>query len=563
VRIRSALVTLVSMALIASQCRGSGGEPAPLRTPLLETVVLGRRLIPQDPDGHYRVLPVQGQWLGLRLQGDAHPIVWVDATKLERRRPGEPQDGWFDFTADAPPSGSRLLFYDVVVRLPAVLTSNCSSVISIFYESDRPAPKPLRVQLSARRGVQGCPDPPPLASDVFDDTKEGSKGHGTTIRNWAEHSIVARGIVVAGWLASDPVLNPGSAGAEDEDEDFHWDLWLDHDFIVRNYGKMPLDPITGATIPGHGRQEISPGTPISFAGSDSIGAHWFNTMTTAQLWTELNAYHERTRGPRPAGWVADPTGRKNAWPFDPYHPIDVPPGEQLKAGDYVIVSGTLWEDSGHLHCDRGDVACATDPVHQFAECVEGVFPGHEGWLEIHPVDSIRRAESPFPRRHVEARSVCNPERSAINEFIPPLPPPPEYGDRAELKFQALVDTRFTSSNASHSEKIEPDCVTALHVTLLAGQGGTARVVYILWWDRADGSRPQHCQRAVVQRRCAEIRGTIDDHERSIAILKDEIDGLDLQNPADKQAWEEGVDQLQRLGNEVQALKQEAVTLACP
>jgi hypothetical protein len=308
-------------------------------------------------------------------------------------------------------------------------------------------------------------------------------GDNTKDDNRSMTAIVARGVVLAGWVSQFAGRNDDGTHRSNESEDWHFEFWPDPDFIQRNYGTFPVEPIATANMPGNVTPLIrGPATPIPLVPAGTpITVSNFIIPGSGLITSELNAWHIADRGSRPTGWVPDPDQQAhsgNAWPFDPTRPLGVPASETLQAGDYIIVSGTLWEDTAH----------ATYPAHAIdflRKCLDDKFKGHGGWLEIHPVDSIRRLakeDQPAPRKHVEMRSACNPGGASFDAFLlHPDPAPP----KSELKFETIVDSRFTDTNVEHTEVVEYNCPTQLHVKGKTGPGGTLKLTYILWWEQSD------------------------------------------------------------------------------
>ena len=243
------------------------------------------------------------------------------------------------------------------------------------------------------------------------------------------------------------------------------------------------------------------------------------TLPGAQFMTvELNAWHKSARGPHPAFWQDDPdlpAFSGNAWPFNPYKgSANLGLGPNLQAGDYVIVSGTLWQDNRH---GTG-----------LGVCIEDRLKGHGGWLELHPVDAVRRVytgpplpilpsmpsaddtlkfeddmrkfrlnwlgrpDRPQPRKHVIGYAACfpssSPDEHTFDHLIdhPDLPP----DDTWQLRFEVIVDDRFTTSNAVHTEALDPTCkIPMLNITANVPGPGRFNATYILWWEKTN----QHTQ----------------------------------------------------------------------
>ena len=154
--------------------------------------------------------------------------------------------------------------------------------------------------------------------------------------------------------------------------------------------------------------------------------------TPLDIHTKLNAWHTRDshwgshenckgRGPAPPGWIereyVSVLGNKASdswWPFDPDDPEPI--GSRLKPGDYLEITGTLWQDSPHY----GNIPASS------RNCWGQLYRNYDGWLEIHPVDSLRRLTAPGPSPYVDSlggakkgikrvivKAMCSECRSAI------------------------------------------------------------------------------------------------------------------------------------------------------
>jgi hypothetical protein len=470
-------------------------EPKELKPLILETVVAGRRLVPQDPDGSYRALPAAV--LRIRVQSDLTSLkVAVNDAELPRRVGPSPAEGWYEPVVTVLSGAARPFFADLVVNLPLATrapTAGGSTRLTVAYDpvrTDLIVPPPLNVELVSWYRDPPAPPLPWLASEIFDEG-DNSKPDGR-----AMSAIVARGVVLAGWVHKDmPMRNDGGPGVRPgESEDYHYDLWLDNDFIVRNYtvGSTVLEPVASAVIPGNPVPLFAPFRPpvprIPLVSSGIINAATFTIPGSELLTAELNAWHKADRGAKPDGWVDDPDQQNypgNAWSFHPWRPLGVEEGgADLQASDYVIISGTLWEDTSHPGGgDPNDVGA------QFRGCWDDKLRGHGGWLEIHPVDSIRvlrGPDRPAVRKHVVMRAACDPVRSRYDEWLAPIEPPPT--PNSALKFETLIDGRFTSTNVDHSAVVEPTCPTMLHARAAVGPGGMFKASYVLWWEEASQAR---------------------------------------------------------------------------
>jgi hypothetical protein len=214
-------------------------------------------------------------------------------------------------------------------------------------------------------------------------------------------AIASRDVLIAGWLHSDPVINKLSYGLED----IHYDVKLDARFLDRMYG---FDGLSRALIdtrwPGNPPAPVSMrmSTPAPAGSQQQRGTRFSafllpsvepaNRLENSVLHCELNAWHVDPegqyfgrhfvgRGTAPGSWINPLAESSNAW--FPFHPLDPEgTGRQLAEGDYVIVRGTLWEDTAH---DGGQ---NTSPW------ASGDTLNHHGWGEIHPPDWIHRVLPP-------------------------------------------------------------------------------------------------------------------------------------------------------------------------
>jgi hypothetical protein len=487
------------------------------RTPVLETIVQrygdSLRIVPEAPDGTYTIGvprrptphgPLQAHpYLRFRVQHDVNMKILVDGIELPRLAGATQDSGWYEPSGTVPESGSRSFFWDIAVELPPrVFAEGLTDFrVTLAPETFTQAKQPelgLTLRLRGRDPAYARSMPRP--SDVFVDNTENTKPD-----NRMQTAIVARGVTLAGWLI-EPHLNngpyPEASGAS---EDWHFDIFLDPDFIERNYGSPVLiEPIKSASLPGNGRtlleEFIDPATRIPLLSFDPAlptskpTAATFTLPGHGSFVVELNAWHKWSdnrgsdgragRGPAPPGWISDPDPSYfwNAWPFDPRKGTRNATGSNLRAGDYIIVSGTLWQDSVHK----------SDPdldARGLRQCFEdyGQFKSHGGWLEIHPVDAVRRVDQPSPRKHAVGLAACYPHRSHLSvSLTPPFPPP---DSTSQLHYKVIVDGRFTSSNAVHTETVATNCEPpALNVTADLPSPGTFNATYILWWKKSEVSR---------------------------------------------------------------------------
>jgi hypothetical protein len=505
--LNAALLAVLALVAGCKTIPGSGSTPVMYRAPILETVAqvnAGLRNVPQGPDAAYTVLG-DGGLLHFRLQGDVNVKVLIDGVELPRRTPSATDEsGWQEPAARVLRSGSRNFFWDIAVMLPAAVRAPAvkSFQVTFAYDVVGDATQPTtEVKLRVKGADPSYDEATPAPSAVFVGNTENTKWE-----NRMETAIVARGVTLAGWLTGSQFRNPNDPILQQASEDWHFDLYLDPDFIERNYGAASeregptvlVEPLRSALLPGNvspADRATAPRIPL-LSQDPAQQTHLptasaFTLPGNGDFTAELNAWHTwpSARGPKPLNWVDDPDSARfpgNAWPFNPLQGVVAAPSlGDLAAGDYVIVSGTLWQDTAHAPL------LPVDSTSKIRRCFEDRFKGHGGWLEIHPVDAVRRVEredAPKPRKHAVGMAACNPHQPSFNTLLrhPEPPPSPAYS----LRFQVVVDPRFTSTNATHSEEVLQGCEPpVLHVRAdVPGPGGYS-ALYILWWEKTDVERP--------------------------------------------------------------------------
>ena len=341
--------------------------------------------------------------------------------------------------------------------------------------------------------------------------------------------VVQRDVELAGWLVADPFFNEDQRRVI---EDFHYDIVLDVDFIAARYGAAGSSRLLADTImPGN---PAGPGLALADRAPDgtsrgtTVNSFLLPGMcgSPATLTVELNAWHRRARGDPPPGWVPhpdpSPPGFEGAyedtwWPFPPRNPDEE--ARNLKAGDYVLVRGTLWQDGAHVsgwlcehlggvfcsdtagQLDKEQMACwnwgGIPPDPDGGWPAERVLWPHSGWLEIHPCDAIRRAPSP-PRSTTAAGVVlCAPSelggdttRQRGYAILPPAAAAPEQRWVAR-EITEVIDGRFTDMRTVdfHRWTVRSEAV-AVEVGVrstgkLTGHGkeGRFKAAYIVRWEQ--------------------------------------------------------------------------------
>jgi hypothetical protein len=354
----------------------------------------------------------------------------------------------------------------------------------------------------------------------------------------ARLGILATEVTLAGWLDSANCCeangpnNSGVGIGPGQSEDWHFGIFLDPDFIERNYG---------GAVPPFSTQQQLPGQPERqacwaanhfdpFIGSDDyscpcvglpgstdcadklpfipdsldVGSFLLSGNQGDSLEVELNAWHKsRNGGSSPTGWHDDP--RKdfpdNSWPFDPKFGTVFPQttgiatkSTELTPDDYVIVTGSLWQDIAH-----GDQGTAFD----LNKCIDGILHAQGGWLEIHPVDVLRYVPVPPPLRKQTARvAACGtPNVSFFQSMSPPASAAPKTGPYG-LKYQELPDKRFTSP--SFVQQYLNTYVNPQDRHQLIASGSLTNVnnaayykaVEVMWWEKL--GNPQLTVQMIVQ-----------------------------------------------------------------
>jgi hypothetical protein len=260
-------------------------------------------------------------------------------------------------------------------------------------------------------------------------------------------SCVARDILVAGWLTEEqgtPRVNGGIAGNMGDGfgvaDIVYGNVHLDIGFLGAMYGRHGLSSnVRAAKLPGNpsaGAAQITV-ADISIVNSFSLPSDDL-IPESLTIHVELNCWHEKSRGgnlgtrqravslgPHPEGWVqqwwhSDFTDCW--WPFPPFNPDNGP--RDLRRGDYVLIRGAFWQDVGH----------GLNPVWA------SIMKGHNGWLEIHPVDYMRRIPPPGLTKTALTESYAGESRERGREITP------EADSAIPLQVsghESVVDTRFT------------------------------------------------------------------------------------------------------------------------
>jgi hypothetical protein len=161
-------------------------------------------------------------------------------------------------------------------------------------------------------------------------------------------------------------------------------------------------------------------------------------------------------------------------------------GIPLRQGDYVVMRGTLWQDSYHVQ------GSDTSPTEWDAA---PPTKGHGGWLEIHPVDWLVRVQGPSTIARLSGRSLalCTEDAVASQEegalaVSPEFAPSRQTAALQVRTVTALVDHRFTvaytvteNSFTSRGDYVE----TAVRVQARDGSQGRFKGSWQVAWREVD------------------------------------------------------------------------------
>jgi hypothetical protein len=535
----------------------------PACTPILETVYVSPsgtipgRVTSVSWYGSVLIQPADSITLRVRAPSPTTLLVLVNGQQLPQIAPGasppNPDDsGYYSVTVQQMPGppATAWSFWEIAMKLPKpfrfvggttnvpALTVTLRDISSGAFAGNQKQAPDLNITMAGYT-YHNCSPPncaaasPLLApSEVFE-IGENSKND-TVPPNMprAVLGIVARPVTLAGWLA-------GGSELQGAIEDYHFSIYLDPDFIQRNYPPNTLSlPFLGAMLPGQPERQACwdwheawggdyacpcgvgpigaiPGCvqrfPLANGAVPDVASLMLPGSTSDALTVELNAWHVDHRGPAPASYQQDATIANNFWAFDPVHGTNFPPiapQHVLAEGDYVIVTGTLWQDLAHA--DNGTIFARN-------ACFDQVFPADGGWLEIHPVDVVRYV-SPAPALRKQPRVVpaCStthgipaayPDQATGQSGILQAATPPPTANSV-LQFQEFVDPRFTDPNSSNIFKnayigcgtaallnSDPGTLSVLNVSAsdlnLAPAGiSTYKSVFLLWWEESPTPRPR-------------------------------------------------------------------------
>ena len=337
------------------------------------------------------------------------------------------------------------------------------------------------------RFTQGLLHAPPKtkASDVFFDCPDldwpivwDGKHYGNCK---SSAFILRKDVLVAGWLKDPnktaPYVNSKPLnGSPPGIEDIHYNLELDAAFLDRMYGKGGLSTaLANAFWPG----DPTP-NPLRFAvdpplapGGPNVAPFnsWILPCSTDEMHGELNAWHVNTvgcfwcshwegHGTPPGGWNSQiPDKDTNSFfPFNPLDPGNT--GRPLRNGDYVLMRGTVWQETYHSGCGIDSVWNQTP------------FAGHGGIVEMHPPDWIVRVREPNINARVTTSFVAVAAGNKTQEKLSETPTLPGSTTR---RVQFRKSTPVIDRNFSNVSDINA-----------AGQTGNRFKQSVLWeWSEVD------------------------------------------------------------------------------
>jgi hypothetical protein len=534
------------MALVALVVLDGCRLPAPTSTPppppVLNAVLLpGQRLTFARPDGSggYEAMPASSVILrftsawpldGERVEitvspftgpGGSSKLTWVRRDDVARKQQLA-SAGYIETVVDG-------YGYSVVLTPPSALrTATGINVALRTSQGGTPAnPASYSAYISLLLKPKATRTLP--SAVFFDCTEQGGGGVGSwynTCKN--SSSIVARDVVLEGWVRSP---GPNWFGGTNDPiwvEDWHYEFAPDPDFIEQMYGPAgafaSLGDRTLESAPTllKGNPPGAPADAMPIADRSTTGQPLGITVNSflqpdnrasidpldsvVVIKAELNAWHVSNqgsplcgrylgfcrnwigRGPPPgADWIGlpqaaygggvDATAAGNAfWPYDPRLPRS---GQSLGDGEYVRVSGTLWQDTDH-----GGVIRWTS-----------LKPAFGGWFEIHPVDWIVRSTPPAVPKTIRMVETINwlPIDFAETRNLAPSNPMPTG---AVLRCRELIDGRFTdpASVLQHSAAVQTadvlvqTTVSRFTPTPAPGRAGRFKAAYILWWEQGGAPR---------------------------------------------------------------------------
>lgn len=502
-----------------------GGNPVvtlpAAQTPVLETILVEEPSISRvamfHTSGDWGVLPYLRLQLRLRAPWPSHWTIGVNGIPLPQVKdaadhPELYTTGWYHIDSEnAIDITDPAYFWKIFVRLPQPLQFSSKpfqiEVLNISEDPSLPGAAPLVINIRAY-------DP---LSDEGSGTVEPSSVFFSGDNSLPTSEQIACCVTLAGWLEpSQPELNTPGTGYPDCShcaEDYHYAMLLDDDFIRRNYTSVADLPLADRAIPGTCEQDVGCSRqPIPLLYGLPNADTFLLPGEGDDMTVELNSWHIPERDEPPVGWLhPDPSNTdltNDAWPFNPMRPFPLRSGDApLQPNDYVIVSGYLIEDKAHLKGPSPAPNSSDYPIWQTRQCFNRTFAGQGGWLEIHPVDSVRtvraypgQAGPPLIRKNTNVVDVCSNGGYGIpssDMYLYPWPTPSPASSagnpaRYNLEYEEDIDPRLTDMSTVTNHTVRPCYLKAygpaLHVTVAVGDKGHFKATYLLWWEIVEGDQ---------------------------------------------------------------------------
>lgn len=556
-----ARILIASLAFLL--CDGCTPDPNPTppswQMPSLLAVLVSqagqpRTLVPRQLGGQYPLLPTSSITVRLRLPyavdarnyyvdaaGQRLQYVAIDDVptlwKLQ-------QEGVGYYTVDTAGLGLGLdlAYYDVVILLPVALQINTTGFTvnlvgftgaEALVDQRPPAAEMLALPLESRNAVKSPTEP----SDVFlcGDSGKNCK---------RSQAVVARDIVIAGWLSEDLNAETTNAnwlicrGSANCFEDYHYRIILDPDFMSALYGPSGMSSaLTGAMLPADWPAtfpDFHDQNPLPFAatklagGSHIVDINSFalplgdyitgpkGVLPQPVIIPELNVWHVNDagnwtgRGAAPTGWVEKEyppaaAGSNQAaqialksqswWPYDPDTGARAdqtrPP---LQPGDYVVIKGTLLEDFPHKA--EANSLWNTPPT-----------SGH-GHLEIHPPDwiDVIRPTPPMTKTVGVLMAIADPRATSNGVTTTTVVGAISHrGIPAGATVKSvveLIDDRWTNRSTVTTDLVtqgSESAVATVSVTSSPGVQGRFKATYIVTWDLSGVRSPISAPRKAARR----------------------------------------------------------------
>lgn len=478
----------------------------PAQLPVLETIldVDHNSIAPFGPPGVFQMASGQRIELRLRLPYPSNAGVGIGTSRLTEvtDTAAHPElDGYFHVqNVTAVDNTDPLFFYRVLVVLPQAQQGTVDYKLRVYDTSQNQSLTGVDKEQWVELPILRNPNPVPQPSvALYQDVMVPDQKHPRKVdTNQNDKSWIADNLTLAGWLIDTPDPVTGYNG-----EDLHYSIWLDNDFIERNYGPT-TNGLNNAVVPGRWWTELDnntvhPKMPVSLTAGQQPNAGTFMLPGKDEFTVEMNAWHIPLHNTAaPAGWISIPSLSQVAWPFEPQKTFDL--SSNLQEGDYVIVSGAFVQNSAELHTHDGDTQFRGEiPYNEFWErqCWENHYRGQGGWLEIHPVDSVRRVQGPVVRKQTQLVTVCDDGGGKTLNFVDvrvPLVPVAPTGTRADYQqvaFKELIDNRFTDMNSvtRHVTEVDACDPTKLHIAVTVQPQGHFKAVYLVWWQDSQTKRP--------------------------------------------------------------------------